>query len=64
LFEIPIATDTNPFTLAFTKDFGDDGNGNNITTKAKEIRDSKKDFMSCLDDLENALKNTNLKNHP
>lgn len=64
LFEIPIATDTNPFTLAFTKDFGDDGNGNNITTKAKEIRDSKKDFMSCLNDLENALRNTNLKNHP
>ena len=64
LFEVPIATDTNPFTLAFTKDFGDDGNGVNISKEAKKIRENRSDFSEALEDLEYELKSGKLKTHP
>lgn len=64
LFEVPIATDTNPFTLAFTKDFGNDGNGVDISKEAKRIRENRSNFSEALDDLEYELKSGKLKTHP
>ena len=64
LFEVPIATDTNPFTLAFTKDFGDDGNGVDISKEAKKIRENRSNFSEALNDLEYELKSGKLKTHP
>lgn len=64
LFEVPIATDTNPFTLAFTKDFGDDGNGVDISKEAKRIRENRSSFSDALKDLEDELKSGKLKTHP